>query len=237
MPIPTACKPDCEICGGFGYIKDPSLNPGDPGFGRFFPCANSNFYYLAEKKYDTGITYDEYNSLTWDGFADNGDVRKALMMVQSTLTRGAGWVTLHGTYGLGKTRILKTAVASFLNQRKYGAIVRMSTILQDLRDSFDDKHQGISDRMQRWIDLPLLCIDEFDRVALTEWGNEQRFVLMDNRYDQACRGESVTMIAMNANPKTLDGYLFDRMGDKRFTVIGINGESFRKVAENQLSIF
>jgi len=233
-----ACKQDCPNCGGFGWVKN-YYEIGHPMFGKFEPCPDASFYYLAQQRGDIGIGDFDYENLAWSKFQPNGNTLQTLSMVKSAIESGSTWITLWGNYGLGKTRILKTAVVEALKAGKFGAYVRMAEILQDLRDSYDDKDKSRSytKRMEFWQSQEVLAIDEFDRINNTEWGNEQRFVLMDNRYDMALRGDGVTIVAMNTEPKKLDGYLFDRMSDGRFNIVAVKGESFRPRAEVQASIF
>ena len=105
----------------------------------------------------------------------------------------------------------------------------MPEILDDLRRAFDAKDPGAESekRLEFWASVPVLAIDEFDRVRLTEWGEEKQFVLMDRRYEDAGRGQTITLMTSNTNPDLLDGYLFDRIRDRRFEIIRLTGDSAR----------
>jgi DNA replication protein DnaC len=123
---------------------------------------------------------------------------------------------------------LKIAVAESIRAGNDAAYVRMSEILNHLRATFHDSIQeSESSRLSWWSSLPVLAIDEFDRVRSTDYGEERRFVLMDRRYEQAIRCEGVTLIASNSDPKRLPGYLYDRVRDGRLSVIKIEGGSLR----------
>jgi DNA replication protein DnaC len=105
--------------------------------------------------------------------------------------------------------------------RQPASYTRMAEIIDHLRGSFDAKNpsEESTARLDMWSELPFLAIDEFDRVRSTEYATERRFVLMDRRYEQACRQRSITLMASNCTPDDLEGYLADRIYDGRFKVV------------------
>ncbi len=158
---------------------------------------------------------------------------QAARAVIDTLSRGSGWVYLWGPPGLGKTLVLKIAVAEMLRRHKAAAYTRMAELIDHLRSAFDarDPSEEAQRRLDWWAGLPLLAIDEFDRVRNTEYSNERRFLLLDRRYEQALNGKSITIMAANADPATLEPYLYDRIRDGRFTVVKLEGDSARPGSE------
>ena len=79
----------------------------------------------------------------------------------------------------------------------------MAEILDHLREAFQSNSKvSESSRLAWWAQLPVLAIDEFDRVRDTGYGQERRFVLMDRRYEGALRQENVTIMASNSDPST-----------------------------------
>jgi len=220
------CEADCSICGGMGWIRQ-DLPPSDPKFGKLQPCPNSDPF----KRYGglMGLDTSEHG-LSWQAILDYSDAKKAANTVQDTLKSGSGWVFLWGDYGLAKTLILKVALAEFCRKtRKPASYIRMAELIDHLRGAFDANNPSEESqaRLNMWADLPLLCIDEFDRVRNTEYASERRFVLMDRRYEQATRGKSITLMASNSSPDMLDGYLADRIRDGRFQVVKLTGRSAR----------
>ena len=218
--------PDCQICAGAGYLRR-DLPLDHPDFGRLQLCPNVDRWALpGAARY--GITRQESLELTWDQIIDINNFPHVVDAVQQTLDRGYGWVYLFGGFGLGKTLALKIAIAEAIRAGYESAYVRMAEILDHLRAAFDDSIQETeSSRLNWWSGLPVLAIDEFDRVRSTGYGEERRFVLMDRRYEQAVRHESLTLIASNADPRRLPGYLYDRVRDGRFSVVKIEGQSLR----------
>lgn len=221
------CDPDCPQCGGRGWLRN-DVPVSHPMFGRLSPCPRSDPF----KRYSKilGISPEE-RELTWAKvILDSQSLVKAVNAVKKTLERGYGWVYLWGDYGLAKTLIMKIALVEYCKaSRQPASYIRMVEILDHLRGAFDAQSPSEESqaRLDMWADLPLLCIDEFEKVKSTEWASERRFVLMDRRYEQACREKAITLMASNADPATLEGYLADRVHDGRFEVVMLTGKSKR----------
>ena len=222
----SLCSPDCEICGGSGYYRL-NVDLQDDRFGDVFICPNVDRSGMPGFE-QVGLEKDELESLSWDTLIDEPGVEKSIQAVRETIKQGHGWVFLYGGFGVGKTFILKIAIAEMIRSGSEASYVRMAEILDHLRDSFDDGVQEKeTTRLKFWSKLPILAIDEFDRVRNTEYGLERRFVLMDRRYEDAINGSTITILASNSDPSKLPGYLYDRVRDGRFRIIHLSGESFR----------
>jgi hypothetical protein len=213
------CSIDCPVCGGLGYARNHA--------GKLEPCPNVDpfaMYPLSR----FGLEEDG-RALTWEKIISVDEAGRAVQAVQAAIERGAGWVYLWGPPGLAKTVILKIAVVTALRDKRMAAYIRMAEILDDMRAAFDAKDPGAETvrRLDWWAGLPLLAIDEFDRVRGTEYASERRFLLMDKRYEQALRGKSITLLASNADPASLESYLYDRIQDGRFAVVHLTGDSLR----------
>ena len=219
MQADSICRMDCPICGGIGYVKT--------DLGKVEICPNSDplKVYTGERY---GIDTGE-RALTWSKIEAMNNTDAAADAVQRVIQRGYGWVYLWGPPGLGKTLILKIAVAEYLRSHRLGAYIRMAEILDDLRAAFDAQNpsEESQKRLDWWSNLPLLAIDEFDRVRATEYASERRFLLMDRRYEQALREKSITIMTSNSDPAALESYLFDRIQDGRFEIVKVRGDSFR----------
>lgn len=53
--------------------------------------------------------------------------------------------------------------------------------------------------------------------------------MLDRRYESALNKKTITIMAANTDPKSLDGYLFDRIRDKRFVIVKLTGTSARPI--------
>ena len=220
------CRADCEICGGQGYLRN-NVALGEPGFGGMHLCPNSDRWRQPGNA-RSGISIKEASQLCWGSMEETSSIITAVAEIQQVLALGYGWVYVHGGFGTGKTQVLKIAVAEALRARKTAAYVRMAEILDHLREAFQsDSKVSESSRLAWWAQLPVLAIDEFDRVRDTGYGQERRFVLMDWRYEGALRQENVTIMASNSDPVNLPDYLYDRIRDGRFRVVPVSGKSMR----------
>jgi len=220
------CKPGCPVCAGSGYYRT-DLPIGHPEFGRLKFCPNLDLWALPGAA-RFGISPQEAQQLSWDRVLETADINSAVEAIRQTLQRGYGWVYLHGGFGVGKSLLLKIAIAESITNGVEAAYVRMAEILDHLRESYNDQ-TGLSEssRLDWWSSLPVLSIDEFDRLRATTYGEERRFVLMDRRYEAAVNRQSVTLIASNNDPVQLPAYLYDRVRDGRFRVIHLQGRSLR----------
>ena len=213
------CRYDCPNCHGIGWVRNDD--------GHLVLCPSIDRWKLRSAA-RFGITKDEYDELYWMYPIPEQGINLALRAVRKTIEQGFGWVYLWGGYGTGKSLVLKIAVAEALHQGRDAAYVRIAEILDHLRRGFDEKSgESETARLNWWAELPVLCIDEFDRMRGTPYTDERRFVLMDRRYEQACRREAVTIIASNEDPARLPGYLYDRVMDGRFTIVQVGGDSMR----------
>lgn len=135
----------------------------------------------------------------------------------------AGFVTLVGAYGVGKSHLLKGLVNGF---RQIGVMAKYSTmsdLLSDIRERFGEDHgareaEAVIDLYRR---ARILAIDEVDRVNLTGWAKETIFRLLNSRYEESDR--LLTVMATNVEPIDLPaelGYLGSRMNGGQIIRVG-----------------
>ena len=220
------CRPDCLLCAGSGWLRQ-DLKPGQPDFGKMLLCPNVSLERLPyAERY--GLTADE-RGLNWEHVLDLDNVLQAVEALRKTLEQGYGWVYLWGSYGTAKSLLLKASVAQALRQNSPAAYTRMAEILDHLRSAYNttDPSWESERRLEWWAGLPVLAIDELDRIRQTDYALERQFLLLDRRYQQALHRQSVTLIAANSDPANQDGYLFDRIRDGRFAIVHLTGDSAR----------
>jgi hypothetical protein len=223
------CYPDCIICKGSGYAEAP-LVPGEEGYSRrMMVCPNSYQVNIRKTAKKYGLIAAEIDGLEWSIVKDVGRAWHAMERIKKVLEDGYGWIFLWGDHGQAKTLLLKIATAHCLRNRQEAAYTNMVGILDNLKRAFgNDGDEDAASKIDWWQNLPILAIDEFNRVKESEWSNERRFALMDMRYVQAVRHETVTLIASNTAPNQQDSYLRDRILDGRFEVIELKGPSARQ---------
>lgn len=227
------CSPACETCGGSGWLRV-DVPPGHMYFGKLILCPN-----VKDRRVrgHFGLRWNEQEKFNWGILKPYNNALEAAAKVQATIERGAGWVFLYGSYGRGKSYILKIAVAEAVRAGKSAVFADMTDIMDDLKTSFDARNPSASynEKMAQWRDVPLLAIDEIDKAgavmktedAAYSWAQEQVFKLFNWRYDSATYGESVTLIGSNVPVSALPGYLQSRINDNRFERITLTGKDIR----------
>jgi DNA replication protein DnaC len=159
------------------------------------------------------------------------ECRKLLAMNQNP----AGFVTLHGAYGVGKSHLLKALVNGFRGIKVQARYASLADLLGAIREKFSDEHGvvAVEDAIDQYTSIPVLCIDEVAddrRASLTPWAKETTFRLLDRRYNK--REECLTVLATNVHPDKMApewGYLRSRMDGG--TVIEVQGEDMREYTD------
>lgn len=234
----TLCKPDCELCGGSGMIRG-DVPESDPRFGQILPCPRRP---LASLITDCGLVFEELESLDPADLLPVNDAGKAWDAIAGVIARGYGIVYLYGPVGVGKTTLIKTALVSWLRQvvhpsvsylghYRRGVYRPMSYIVEALRSAFDNKQQNDEGAIGYWNNLRFLALDELDKVRGTEFALEQRFALIDARYNAAVSKSGITLIAGQVAPVEYGQYIQDRLCDGRNFVIEMAGKSLRPAQE------
>ena len=120
-----------------------------------------------------------------------------------------GVSTFWGAYGTGKTHLLMGLVNGFCG-------IGVRAVYSLAADLLDDIRQGYKDRSNDWLfeyrNVRVLCIDEIDKVSMTDWAVQILHQLIDYRY----RNDEhyLTVFASNKNPFQYDpgmAYLSSRM--------------------------
>ncbi len=219
------CFPTCPHYSGCpqnGYVR--------VGDGTIRRCPHIDLRGLAYSE-RFGLTAREFKTLTWESLKRTKGTEQAIEAIQALLARVGGWVYLYGDYGTGKTRLLKTAIADALANGKEAVYATLPDILDQLAAAFEDRNPDMfGSRLDYWANLPILAIDEIDKLRDTSYRQEREFLLLDRRYVQGCEATSITLLASNCNPAELHPYLSDRIRDRRFKIVELRGASFRTVA-------
>lgn len=228
--IPPSKAPDCNTCGDSGYVRA-ALPSDHPLFGRLFPCPDCNHRAQAEPDAFGLLPADRL--MAWSDILDDWDVSiaAAKRAVQEALSQASGWVYIWGEFGTAKTVLLKIAVAEYLRSHAKPAVyLRMVDLIDEIRSAYDTQFP-LTAAMQkvRWYStLPLLAVDELEKVNSTGFVEERRFQILDARYEAATRqGYGITLLAANVPPESLPGALASRVNDDRFRVVHITAEDMR----------
>lgn len=228
----NGAKPDCPICAGLGYFSV-NVPITDPRFGRAFPCECTAAYRSALLQRISGLTGDEL-ALTLDDVLPSGPgTAQMLTTARLFLNYPAGILTLWGGVGNAKTLILQAVVNECIQRGVMAVYITMLDLLEHVRDAYSEKDAGeygtACKRLDRFATVPVLAIDEMDKIKSTDWAVERETSLIDKRYRLGISRMAGTLIAMNKDPHSLPEWISDRLYDGRNTVIHNTDPSMRKV--------
>lgn len=140
-----------------------------------------------------------------------------------------GWLTLHGGYGVGKTRMIYAALNHLAENGVYGRYVMMPDLLNELRDAISRK-DDYSEKLRRFAQAPLLAIDELDKLRDGDFVNDVLYAIFLARYAQ--RDTLATIIGYNADGvDRIPPFIRSRMSDSRFVLIDLGGRDLRPIAD------
>lgn len=203
-------------------------------FGKLEPCPDCG------QRDNTEALQDTSGLMPGDYTRDWGDLRnleghntgQAIRAVTQVLKLSSGWVYLYGDYGLGKTDILKTAVARAMKRGIHAIYIKAEYMLDNLRAAL--RNEEFDKLYNTYVKVPVLAIEEFEKINHTQWGDVRLFHLLDERWQRATSHDpkGVTLFASNVAPAQIDdGAIRSRLMDERFMVIKMTGKDVRSVSK------
>lgn len=187
--------------------------------GRTIPCPDGCNLTLAKHRLIKlcGVDQSE-RQLSFDT-TFHKDVLPAAQYIQQAITKKwpSGYVYLSGSYGCGKSHLLKAAANYGVNNGKSSLYTTADRLLGKFRATFntDESEEAL---LRYLASIQILCIDEVDRINSTDWAKTTLFGIMDMRYrsiDYGINSETrFTAIASNKPLEQLEGYLVSRLRDK-----------------------
>lgn len=204
-------RASCDKCNDAGYLRNPALEPGDPGFGRVLPCPACNRDVQTAR---CGLNDDE-RKITAASIITAGKPGAAAMMAAARkFIAGSperkpftGFLTLHGSYGNGKTTVAMAIVNAALKRGMDARYMTAKQLADYAREAFESTRAGDSDagRIAEVAAAPLVVVDELHSVRQTDYVAEMNRHFFDLRY----RGRSSlgTIIVFNGDFSVLEDTL------------------------------
>lgn len=223
------------MCGGVGqYRLDVPF--GDPRFGKLYRCECKGQEDAARLQRLSGLT-DTERLITLDQI-ETGDRPGTLAMVaqcQKFVERPFGMMTVWGGSGNAKTMALQAVVNYFVDAQVEAVYVTAFDLISYIRSAFhrsDANDLQINDgnayqRLIRFANVRILAVDEFDKVNVTAWVQEQLTDLIDRRYRLALDEQAGTLLAMNEDPRSLPSWMYSRLAQN--TIIHNHDSDMRPV--------
>jgi chromosomal replication initiation ATPase DnaA len=172
-------------------------------FGKVIPCKTCNRDEYAAR---AGLSEAERRITFADIETDGRPGAHSMMSAMNEFVqRGrVGFLTVHGSYGNGKSTLLKALVNDCLKNDVDVRYITMTEVMSYAREAFDNEKQGDSDygRISRLAQVRVLVIDEVDKARVSDYSREVQNYLFDKRYREA--GKFGTVLAWNGKFDAVD---------------------------------
>lgn len=185
--------PDCKICGGVGYIRL-ELPVGHPDFGRVQVCScrQETIRSRIREQLFSLSHLDQLQEMTFDTFDPRGSqllgdqhqasIEYAFQTAQKFAENPAGWLLIHGRYGVGKTHLAAAIANACVNRDIPTIFLTVPDLLDSLRYTFSAKDTTFEERFEQIRQAPLLILDDFGTQNTTDWAREKLFQILNYRY-------------------------------------------------------
>ncbi|MCA9858453.1 MAG: ATP-binding protein [Thermomicrobiales bacterium] len=204
--------------------------PGDPKFGKLFPCVCTAERQQAKlsRELSSLSQLDSLRHLTFESFDPSMRGTESAFRIAREYARATdGWLVLHGAVGVGKTH-LAAAVANAYAARNAQAAVYFRVVpdlLDQLRATFDPEN-GVAydERFQQIRNANLLVLDDLGTEHTTAWASEKLFQIINHRYNE----QLPTVITSNARLDRIEDRIVSRMLDARLSrYVFVDADDYR----------
>jgi len=155
------------------------------------------------------FSFRKNEALTREDLTSLADAFKA---AQVFAEHPKGWLSIHGTYGCGKTH-LAAAIGNYQASRGQPPLfVVVPDLLDHLRAAFaPNSGLSLDKRFNEIRNAQLLILDDLGTQSATPWAREKLYQLFNYRYN----AELPTVVTSSAHPEELDQRLRSRLSDTR----------------------
>ena len=202
-PARTFGPNECPMCGypkGTPGFKTAFVPITHPLFGRLIQCPACWDGRLPDHLLKLSGLSGKMLAWSLESMISDTGRKAARRAARSFCRNPSGWLTLWGSYGVGKTYVLAGIVNEMRRQEKAAMYVVAPDLLDALRDTYNP---GNPDAFNPYFDkvknIPILALDELGQVRMTEWALEKLFQLLDYRLRHA--STLGTIISLHFEPK------------------------------------
>jgi DNA replication protein DnaC len=162
-----------------------------------------------------------------------------------------GWFYVWGSWGNAKTDMLMSLLTELgISKHIPGLYITFAKLVSFVREAYEEREaysstsweiretasMGKEARIQHFINVPLLAIDEFDlssdKVSATPWLKELVWNILDPRHKGGLAGKQITLFASNSPPSRLPGHIASRMNLGSNVVVEITAPDMRPLLTN-----
>jgi len=214
---------ECSICEGSGFYRV-DVPFEDPRFGKVILCECKAQEDAARLQRKSGLTENEKSIRLEKVYIINRRGTAEMVQACAEFLEGPNqMLTIWGSSGNAKTMALQAVVNECLAKGLQAVYVTSFDLIAYIRSAFDHEKKVIDDnafsRLREFEEVPVLALDEFDKVRATDWVQEQLTDLIDRRYRLALDGQAGTLIAMNSNPNLQPDWIYSRLSDARNRIV------------------
>lgn len=225
----NGADPDCTLCGGLGYFSA-NVPIGHVLFGTLIPCDCTAGYRAGLLQKMSGLTGEEQRVTLKDIIEVGTDTCSMIGVASAFIAQPSGMVTLWGGSGNAKSLILQAVVNECIGQGIVAVYVTMLDLLEYIREAYNGKaDESAWRRMERYEAVPVLAIDEVDKVKASDWVVERESAIFEKRYRWGLARRAGTLLAMNANPDRLPDWIQSRLSDGRNRIIENRDPDMRRL--------
>ncbi len=143
---------------------------------------------------------------------DLESLTEAFQVSQAFAENPKGWLSIHGTYGSGKTH-LAAAIGNYQAAKGMPPLfVVVPDLLDYLRAAFaPNSGMSLDKRFNEIRTARLLILDDLGTQSATPWAKEKIYQLFNYRYN----AELPTVITSSFLPDQLDQRIYSRLSDRR----------------------
>lgn len=225
----------CPRCRDHGYLRR-DVPARDPDFGRPVECPCGLVGRRRQERIwamsQVPATMRHFTLASFLEHPKNAGKAQLVADIREVWTATDRWPLLVGPVGLGKTGLAISLLMEEINAGRGGLYLVTPTFLARIRATYTGVNDGEVDEMDvlaSVIETPLLVLDDLGKVALSEWGQEKLFTLVNERYAAGRR----TIVTSNLDVEgehTLEGHLWPATWDRlrgMSEVFRLTGESLR----------
>lgn len=214
----------CKNCDDQRYYRY-EVGQNHPYFGRLFPCPNCNQIVIDER---CGLkTHERKIGFTSIKTIGRPSTKNMVDISRKFTTASSGFLSIHGGFGNGKTTVLMAIVNEIIAMGREARYLTASELLAYMREAFNpETRESDYDRLHELAKIPVLCIDEMDKLRDTPYSREIQQELINLRYRDA--GVLGTVLAWNGDIDALPWpAVVSRISE--FTVIKNTDSDMRKL--------
>jgi DNA replication protein DnaC len=226
----TANQPKCSICAGAGWFKE-AVPFGHPHFGLLFPCQCKQAEWALRTVEELARLSNldavrDKTFATFNPFVPG--LREVVPHITSYARQPDGWLTLLGSYGVGKTHLAAAIANEALDRHEPVLFAVVPDLLDYLRATFGPQSTvAYDERFELVRSVSLLILDDLGTESATPWAREKLYQLINHRYNY----HLATVITTNLKPEAIEPRIYSRLCDPACgTMIMVVAPDYRRRA-------